>query len=318
MRRDFRQLSLADGLVVTRKTKDNRLDEIAAFIDWKPIEDLLSEIYAQPRGGYAYPVLSYVRLLLLQQWYDLSDEALEAAAEDRLSFRRFCGIPLGEPVPDHSSIWRFREQLTKRGLAKRIFDEINVQLDARGLFVRKGTIIDATIVDAAPKPPGGDVGEVSQRDPQAGWTKKNGKSRFGYKGHVALDEGSELILETIFTSADVHDSQACDALTQGDEAAVYADKAYDDAERRERLKQAGIKPRIMHKAKRNKPLTHWQKALNKAISPIRAAVERRFGTLKRSYGWRRVRYIGLARNATHLDFLATAMNLRRALVLTAA
>lgn len=221
-------------------------------------------------------------------------------------------------MPDHSSIWRFREQLTTRGLAKRIFDEINIQLDARGLFVRKGTIIDATIVAAAPKPPGGDVGEVSERDPQAGWTKKNGKSRFGYKGHVALDEGSELILETILTSADVHDSRACDALVQSDEAAVYADKAYDDAERRERLRRAGIEPRIMHKAKRNKPLTHWQKTMNKAISPIRTAVERCFGTLKRSYGWCRVRYIGLARNATHLDFLATAMNLRRALVLTAA
>lgn len=318
MRRDFRQLSLADGLVVTRKTKDNRLEEIASFVDWELIEAMLSEIYARPRGGSAYPVLCYVRLLLLQQWYDLSDEALESAAEDRLSFRRFCGIPLGEPVPDHSSIWRFREQLTRHGLSKRIFDEINTQLDARGLFVRKGTIIDATIVEAAVKPPGGDVGEISERDPQAGWTKKNGKSRFGYKGHVALDEGSELILETILTSADVHDSQACDALVQGDEAAVYADKAYDDAARREQLKQAGIQDRIMHKAKRNKPLVAWQKSMNKAISPIRSAVERCFGTLKRSYGWCRVRYLGLARNATHLDFLAAAMNLRRALVLTAA
>ena len=112
----------------------------------------------------------------MQQWHGLSDEGLEAAVDDRLSFRRFAGIPLAESVPDHSSVWRFREQLARRGLAERVLAEVNRQLDAKGLILRKGTLIDASIIEAAVKAPKGNVGEVSPRDPDAGWTKKNGKS----------------------------------------------------------------------------------------------------------------------------------------------
>src|ERR687884_801221 len=139
--------------------------------------------------GLAYPLLTYVKLLLLQQWYGLSDEGLEAAVDDRLSFRRFAGIPLAESVPDHGSIRRFREELAKRGSAERLLAEVNRQLDAKGLILRRGTLIDATILEAAVRPPTGDAGEVSERDPQAGWTRKNGRSRFGYKAHVAGGEG---------------------------------------------------------------------------------------------------------------------------------
>ena len=103
------------------------------------LEAIVASIYASREGGLAYPLLTYVRLLLLQQWYGLSDEGLEAAVDDRLSFRRFAGIPLAETVPDHSSIWRFREQLAKRGLAARVLAEVNRQLDAKGLIIRRGT-----------------------------------------------------------------------------------------------------------------------------------------------------------------------------------
>ncbi len=108
---------------------------------------------------------------------------------------------------------------------------------------------------SAARPPSGDAAEVSDRDPDAGFTKKNGKTSFGYKAHIGTDEGSDLIRRAIMTSAQIHDSQACDALIQGDETAVYADKAYDDAKRRERLKDRGIEARILYKARRNKPLT---------------------------------------------------------------
>jgi IS5 family transposase len=254
--------------------------------------------------------LTYLKLLLLQQWHGLSDEALEAAVDDRLSFRRFAGIPLAESVPDHSAIWRFREQLAEGGLA-----EINRQLDAKGLIVRHGTLIDASLVEAAVKPPRGDAGEVSPRDPDAGWTKKNGKSRFGYKAHAAVDEGSGLVRQAVMTPADVHDSVKADELVQGDEAAVYADKAYDDAARRERLKAQGIAAWIMYQARRNHPLKPWQVWFNKAVAPIRAGGERLFGTMTRAYGYRRVRYHGLARNNVQLQFLCTAINLRRGLQL---
>ena len=315
-RRDLRQLGLADGIVQRRGKKAAWLEQLDAAIDWAAVETIVEEIYASREGGgLAYPLLTYVKLLLLQQWHGLSDEGLEAAVDDRLSFRRFAGIPLAEAVPDHSSIWRFREQLARRGLAERVLAEINRQLDARGLIIRRGTLIDATILEAAVRPPGGEAGEVSGRDPQAGWTKKNGKSRFGYKAHAAMDEGSGLVRQAIMTPADVHDSVKADELVQGDEAAVYADKAYDDAARRTRLKARGIAARIMYQARRNKPLKPWQVWFNKAVAPIRAGVERLLGTMKRASGYRRVRYHGLARNNVQLQFLGTAINLRRGLQL---
>jgi hypothetical protein len=189
-RRDFRQLGLADSIVRRRGKKSEWLDRLDAALDWPALEAIVAGIYGSGEGGLAYPLLTYVKLLLLQPWYGLSDGGLEAAVDDRLSFRRFAGIPLAESVPDHSSVWRFREELARRGLAEGLLAEVDRQLDARGRVLRRGTLIDATILDAAVRPPGGDAGEVSGRDPQAGWTKKNGESRFGYEAHVAVDEGS--------------------------------------------------------------------------------------------------------------------------------
>src|SRR6187200_2985200 len=270
-RRDFRQLGLADSIVRRRGKKSEWLDRLDTVLDWPALETIVAGIYASREGGLAYPLLTYVKLLLLQQWYGLSDEGLEAAVDDRLSFRRFAGIPLAESVPDHSSIWRFREQLARHGLAEKLLAEVNRQLDARGLILRRGTLIDATILEAAVRPPAGDAGEVSGHDPQAGWTKKNGRSRFGYKAHAAVDEGSGLVREVVMTPADVHDSVMGDGLVQGDEDAVYADKAYDDAARRKRLRKQGIEPRIMYQARRNRPLRPWQVAFNKAVAPLRPA-----------------------------------------------
>jgi IS5 family transposase len=314
-RRDWRQLGLADSIVRRRGKKSEWLDRLDAALDWSALGAIVEGVYASRAGGLAYPPLTYVKLLLLQQWYGLSDEGLEAAADDRLSFRRFAGIPLAESVPDHSSIWRFREELAKRGLAERLLAEVNRQLDAKGLVLRRGTLVDATILDAAVRPPGGDAGEVSGRDPQAGWTKKSGESRFGYKAHVAVDEGSGIVRAVTTTAADVHDSVPADGLVQGDEAAVYADKAYDSEARRADLRARGIEPRIMYQARRNRPLKSWQVWFNKAVAPVRAGVERLFGTMKRVYGYRRVRYLGLARNDVQLQAICTAINLRRALAL---
>jgi IS5 family transposase len=314
-RRDFRQFGLADSIVQRRGKKSEWLDRLDAALDWPALEAIVEGVYASREGGLAYPLLTYVKLLLLQQWYGLSDEGLEAAVDDRLSFRRFAGIPLSEGVPDHSSVWRFREQLARRGLAAKLLAEVNRQLDTKGLIVRRGTLIDATILEAAVRPPSGDAGEVSPHDPQAGWTKKNGKSRFGYKAHVAVDEGSGLVREAAMTPADVHDSVPAADLVQGDEAAVYADKAYDSEARRTGLRERGIEPRIMYQARRNRPLKPWQTWFNKAVAPIRAGVERLFATMKRTYGHRRVRYLGLARNDVRLQALCAAINLRRALAL---
>src|SRR5918912_1881968 len=123
-RRDLRQLGLADSIVQRRGKKTAWLDRLDAALDWPALETIGAGIYASRQGGLAYPLLTYVKLLLPQQWYGLSDEGLEAAVDDRLSFRRFAGIPLAESVPDHSSVWRFRERLAKRGLAERLLAEV--------------------------------------------------------------------------------------------------------------------------------------------------------------------------------------------------
>jgi IS5 family transposase len=317
MRRDLRQASFADGLVNQRAGRNEWLSEIERLIDWSAVEVVLAPIYGSDEGRPSYPVLTLAKLLLLQQWYGLSDPGLEEAVDDRLSFRRFVGLPLDEGVPDHSTIWRFRQALARHGSAAALFQEINRQLDAQGLVVRQGTLIDATIVKAAVRPPSAKQGTVSLRDPAAGWTTKNGKSTFGYKAHIAVDQGSNLIREAILTGADLHDSQAARALISGDEKAVYADKAYGSRALRAELEAAGIADGLMYKAVRNKPLTNWQAWFNKAVSPIRAAVERGFATMKRHYGFERVRYLGLARNGCALQLMCAAINLRRALVLAA-
>ena len=317
MRRDLRQMSLADGLVNLRAGRNDWLGEIDKMIDWPAISVVLSRIYSSDEGRPSYPVLTLVRLLLLQQWYCLSDPGLEEAVDDRLSFRRFAGLPLDEGVPDHSTIWRFRQELERQGLSEALFAEINRQLDAKGLIIRKGTLIDATIVKAAVKPPSFQEGTVSERDPEAGWTQKNGESHFGYKAHIGVDQESGLIRDAILTSADLHDSMVGASLVQGDEAAVYADKGYDSQKFRDALAKAGIKDGVMHKARRNAPLKNWQKWFNKAVSPIRSGVERGFAIMKRYYGYRQVRYIGLARNRCHLNLMCTAINLRRAIAVAA-
>ena len=149
---------------------------------------------------------------------------------------RSAGIPLDPPVPDHTTIWRFWEEIVELGLSAALFEEINRQLDGQGLIVKKGTLIDASLVEANVKKPPFKDGEVSERDPDAGWTKKNGKSHFGYKAHVG--EGSGLIHKAVMTSADVHDSVPADALIAADEAAAYGDKAYESEDRHARRRRS--------------------------------------------------------------------------------
>jgi IS5 family transposase len=310
------QGSLAEALLPASAGSNRRLERIAGLIDWAPMERLLAPLRA-PTGRPGYPPLALFRALLLAQWYQLSDPGLEEALADRLSFRRFCGFGLDDGTPDETTLCRFRATLAERGLAAALFAELNRQLDARGLMLKAGTLIDATLIEAAVARPPQSEGEVSTKDPEAGFTRRGQRSFFGFKAHVAVDLGSDLIRDAVLTGADVGDSLAADGLVQGDEAAVFMDKAYDSAPRRAALTEAGIVAGIMHRGHARRPLTAWQRWMNVALAPIRCQVERAFGTLKRSYGWRRVRYRGLLRNGAHLHLLCTAMNLRRAERLTA-
>ncbi len=317
-RRDFRQMSLVDQFYNIRPKRSEHLDALSKCIDWSAIQKLLDGIYASAEGAASYPLLCYIRILLLQQWYGLSDREAELSVEDSLSFRHFAGIPLEEKVPDHTRIWAFRQKLAELGLDEKLFEEINRQIEAQGLFVKKGTLIDSTIIPAAAKAPKGDDGALSDVDPQAGWTRKNGVSTYGYKGHAGVDEGTDLIRRATFTSADVHDSVAFKNLVSGDEEAVYGDKAYPSEEHRAFLAEKGIKDGLMHKAARGKPLKNWQVWFNKSVAPIRAGVERIFARMKVRHGFTRARYFSLRRNACGFFLLCTAMNIARMASLRAA
>jgi transposase, IS5 family len=323
-RSESKQMSIADAMVWRRNGQNERLERIGQLLNWGRIEELLATVYAGDEGRPAYRPIQMMRALLLQQWYSLSDPELEEAIADRISFRRFVGLGLEEEVPDHSTLSRFRKQLAERNLSARVFAEVNRQLEQRGLMVKRGTLIDASLVKAAVNPPRGESsapGERSKLDPEADWTyrKGGGGSYFGYKAHVAVDQGSGLVRKALLTSAKINDSEVADELICGDERVVYADKAYDSAARRRLLHRLGIGDGIMRRARwgtaRNpdSELT----ARNHGLSPIRSAVERSFAAMKQWYGYRRVRYRGLARNTLQLHLICMAMNLRRALVLSA-
>jgi IS5 family transposase len=244
---------------------------------------------------------------------------------DRLSFRHFLGLSLSEPVPDHSTLWRFREQLAKSGLAERAFALITTQIEKSGFVLKRGTLIDASLIRSAVNPPeppdthlppdadGRPASKLvkSARDPDAAWTKKDGKYAYGSKMHVAMDQGSRIIRRLAFTPANVNDTVPADRLICGDEATVYADKAYDSNARRVRLKEMDIRDGIMRRHNRWLRLGPWALRRNAVISHRRAPIEPLFALLKRVYGFGRARYRGLMRNAAAFQVAATAINLQR-------
>jgi IS5 family transposase len=313
-RRDLSQPSFVDALV-SGYGKSGFLDRMELTFDWSAFETLLAPIHASARGAPGWPPLVMFKILLLQQWHGLSDPGAEEVVRDRLSFRRFCGLPLEMETPDHASIWRFRQTIDKLGLSAALLGEVNRQLDALGLVVKRGTLVDATLIAGAVRRPY-EGGGVNPRDPDAHFSRKRDKTYFGYKAHLAVDEESGLVRQAEMTSANVHDSRLGEALIQGDEQGYFADKAYDSQALRETLERRGLVDGIAWKVKHPRyPLEAWQKFTNAWAASIRSGVERAFATMKRWYGMGRVRYLGLARNACHLQFVAAAMNMKRALAL---
>lgn len=262
-------------------------------------------------GRGAWPPLAMVKALLLASLYGLSDRELEVAIGDRLSFRRFVGLSLEESVPDHSSLCRFRHLLVSEGLLEKLFAELDKQLSAAGVLLKRGTLLDATVIEAVSARP---TDARPSPDPDARFTKRQGKpgSSFGYKAHVAVDEGSGLIRAVITTPANVNDTVPADALIQGDEKRVWADAAYDTRARRARLKANGIKPRIARRPNKHHPeLPRRLKRYNQLIARRRAAVETTFATLKNRMHLTRIRYRGLLKASAQVLLCAIAFNLRR-------
>jgi IS5 family transposase len=308
------QLGFADGLV--SGGDETILDRIAMVLDWQPVAAILGSRSGTGPGSPSYPGLVLLRCLLLGVWHDLSDPALEAAIKDRLSFRRFAGLSLHDAVPDHSTLWRFRAELAANGLIERVFAEIVRQLEAKGLVVKRGTLIDASLVAAAANPPrkqATDAPVKPSADPDARWGRKGKMSVFGYKIHIGADAAHTIVRRVDFTEGSVTDTEPADGLICGDERAVYGDQAYYTHARHARLTAAGIKDRLMRRPNKHHPeLPVRHKRRNRLIGRVRSAVERPFAVLKQHYGLRRMRFFTMVRNKTHVLLAFCAYNLRRA------
>jgi IS5 family transposase len=245
----------------------------------------------------------------------LSDPGLEEAICDRLSFQRFMGLSLTDPVPDETRICRFRNMLAQAKLGERLFTLLEEQLDAKGMIVRRGSLIDATLIKAQPRPPR--RGETSL-DPEADWVKKGKDGHFGYKVHLSVDQGSGLLRRLALTAANVSETHLFDKMVIGDEAAVFADGAYAKDARKAALRGRGVFCGIINRPWRYRPISAQQKKRNKFLSRVRQAVERVIGTLKCRYGLERCRYLGLVRNYNHFWLKGMCYNLKKMLVLQGA
>jgi IS5 family transposase len=306
------QLSLAEALLGGELRGSSRLQRLAGLVKWYRFEKLLKRLVDDGPGRPAYPPVVMFKALLLQALYGLSDTELEEAIADRLSFRRFIGLALGDAVPDHSTLCRFRNRLMATGLLEKLFGELDRQLEAAGVMLKHGAMLDATLIEtAAARPPGrGSPG----RDGDAGFAKRQGKPGYiyGYKAHVAVDEGSGLIRTLITTPANVNETVIADQLLRGDERTVLADAAYHTHARARALKAKGIKARLMRRPNKHHPqLPPRLKRYNQLIARRRAAVETTFATLKRRMGVTAIRYLGLAKATGQMILAAMAFNLRR-------
>ncbi len=314
------QLDFVDGLVAQRpRARPSALMEIARLVDWAAFEKLLSAIPVAARGEPSYPALVMFKALLLQRWHGLSDPEMETALADRLSFMAFAGLSLGDPTPGHSTIWRFREKLGVHGLLDKLLAEANRQIEAAGLMVKEGTLIDATLVTSAARRPRMDEGKTSATDPEArfGTTNDRGRFAFGYKMHVAVDAGSGFVCDMKLTPANIQDVAVAPHLLDHAAGVVYADRGYDSDGLRRELARRGLGDGLMRR-KRGQPLSPAEVERNHELSLVRRAVESVFGTMKRSYRLGRMRAFTQLRNAADLTLFCLAFNLRRWRVLAAA
>ena len=305
------QPSFVEALLST-KGGGGQLDRLSGLVKWYRFGKLLGHLRDEASPGRpGYPSLVLFKALLLQSLYGLSDRELEEAVDDRLSFRRFVGLSLEEPAPDHTVLNRFRNRLVAEGLLVRLFAELDQQLEKAGVVLKRGTMLDATLIETVSAPPRGDA---PAHDPDAAFARRAGRpgSTYGYKAHVGVDEGSGVIRAVITTPANVNDTTPADALVRGDEAAVWGDAAYHTHARQAALQARGVKARLMRRPNKHHPKLPSRLArYNRLISRRRAAVETTFATLKNRMRLTRIRYVGLAKAAGQVIMAAMAFNLRR-------
>lgn len=306
-----------------------RLDEV---IDWTLFDPVFERLRrAEPKGPGGRPAFAPARMfkaLIIQSLYQLSDAQLEFQITDRLSFKRFLGLTDADASPDEKTFWAFRESLTRHQLIEPLFARFHAALEARGMFARKGQMVDATFVEVArprnsrednatikaggiPQGWSEQPAKARQKDVDARWTKKNGARYYGYKNHVKVDSRSKLIENFTVTAASVHDSQALkDLIVKGDPV-TYVDSAYTGRPCDEIFAERKVEAKPIERAWRNKPLNGHQQRCNHARSKIRVRVEHVFATMRMCLKSAWNRCIGLIRNRTAIGLTNLVYNLVR-------
>jgi len=277
--------------------RERFLDAMNRVVPWATLVTVIEPVYPKAEGPGRPPIgiERMLRLHCLQQWFNLSDPAVEEALYDSRAMRQFVGIDLGrEPVPDETTICKFRPLLEAHELGKQLFARIGTYLAAQGLTVSRGTIVDATIISA----PSSTKNRTKERDPEMHQTKKGTQWYVGMKAHIGVDSQTTLIHSVAATAANVHDSQVLPELLHGQETRVWGDAAYSG--QRDVIRQHAPKAKnfVQAKGHRHRPLSKEERAKNRTKSKVRAKVEHAFLVIKRIFGWAKVRYRGLAKN-TH-------------------
>ncbi|MFO1096692.1 MAG: IS5 family transposase [Xanthobacteraceae bacterium] len=306
------QLSFASLDFAGKKKRTKRdvfLAEMTAVVPWGKLEALIDAHYPRlgPQGGRRpFPLSTMLRIYCLQQWYSLSDPGAEEALYDIQSMRAFAGLELGrDAIPDETTILNFRHLLERHDLTKAIFTAIAEHLAAKGELLRGGTIMDATLIAASPST----KNREQKRDPEMSSSKKGNQWYFGMKAHVGVDAASGLVHTAGVTTGKVHDAKVMANLIREDDAAIYGDKGYASAEKRRAAEAAGVLWAVKEKAKPGRDLTQRQRARNRRFGKVRAKVEHVFRVLKCQFGYRKVRYRGIAKNGAQVFALLALANL---------
>jgi IS5 family transposase len=308
------------------------LKKLNDVIDWEKFRPILQKVREKERKSQAgrkpYDVVLMFKILVLQSLYNLSDDSVEYQVRDRLSFMRFLGFGLGDPVPDAKTIWLFREQLGELGLVEKVFKAFEEELRRSGFSAKKGQIIDASIV-ASPKqhnsrdenkrikdgetPRDWSANKHRQKDTDARWVKRRGKTYFGYKNHIQVDVKHKFIRSYAVTNAAVHDSQVFEVLFDDSNSSrdIWADTAYRSEEKLVLLDELGYREHIQRKARRGRKLTEREKRGNHTRSKIRSRIEHIFGVQAKRAGNLLLRTIGIIRARVKIGLRNLAYNLDR-------
>jgi len=276
--------------------KEVFLEEMDRIIPWKALSKVIKPYYPKPKGAGRRPIgiERMLRIHFLQHWFELSDPGAEEALYDSRAMRQFVRIDLGkEPVPDETTILNFRHLMERHNLGDEMFRLVNVYLAENGLKVNRGTIVDATIIDA----PSSTKNKDKARDPDMHQTRKGNQWYFGMKTHIGVDNQTKLIHSVAVTAANVHDSRLLGDLLHGDETHVWGDSAYAGQKKLLYEKAPNAKDFTQKKGSRNRKLTEAEQSANRYKSKTRSRVEHVFGVMKRQFGFTKVRYRGLDKNA---------------------